>query len=251
MNYIQKKIIKFFEIIKANLIFFLRSNLDWLVPRFLRLLDPLGRLSYSQEGEDLLIDRILGQKKSGFYVDVGAHHPKRFSNTYFFYKKGWTGINIEPNPSSVEWFDRVRPRDINLCVGVDATDGILSYYEFNDSALNTCDTSMVNERLKNTNYRLIAERKIRVERLESILRNNISNEVKIDFLSVDVEGLDLNVLKSNDWKLYRPRLVLVEALDCCLSSSVLSTDPVIRYMNSNGYELCAKIYNSYLFETPN
>lgn len=73
---------------------------------------------YSQEGEDLLLSRILGDKKDGFYVDVGAHHPFRFSNTYLLYKQGWRGINIDAMPGSMKLFNRFRPRDINIECGV-------------------------------------------------------------------------------------------------------------------------------------
>lgn len=70
--------------------------------------------SYSQEGEDMILSRIFGDKKNGFYVDVGAHHPFRFSNTYLFYKRGWLGINIDAMPGSMRLFDRFRKNDINI-----------------------------------------------------------------------------------------------------------------------------------------
>lgn len=70
--------------------------------------------SYSQEGEDMILRRIFGSQTSGFYIDVGAHHPKRFSNTYFFYKKGWAGINIDAMPGSMKAFQKVRYRDIEI-----------------------------------------------------------------------------------------------------------------------------------------
>ena len=74
--------------------------------------------SYSQEGEDMVLYRIFEKQKSGFYVDIGAYHPKRFSNTYFFYKRGWRGINIEPNPEAIKLFKKYRVGDINLEMGV-------------------------------------------------------------------------------------------------------------------------------------
>src|SRR5262249_32770188 len=90
-------------------------------PLYRKLLNIKGKLlgefatkSYSQEGEDMILNRIFGEKKSGFYVDVGAYHPKRFSNTYFFYKKGWRGINIDAMPGSMKPFNAKRNRDINV-----------------------------------------------------------------------------------------------------------------------------------------
>jgi len=72
--------------------------------------------SYSQEGEDMILRRLFEKQLTGFYVDVGAHHPKRFSNTYFFYKQGWHGINIDAMPGSMKLFEKIRPRDILLCI---------------------------------------------------------------------------------------------------------------------------------------
>ena len=105
----------------------LKKALSILVPSALRgalvrmrarLLDIHAQKSYSQEGEDMVLERIFAGKKGGFYVDVGAHHPRRFSNTYFFYRKGWKGINIEPNPEAIHAFQSDRKRDTNLQCGI-------------------------------------------------------------------------------------------------------------------------------------
>lgn len=89
-----------------------------LKKRLLRLRDTIfdvyAKKSYSQEGEDMVLQRIFDGKTNGFYVDVGAHHPFRFSNTYFFYRLGWSGINIEPNPEASDLFQSARRKDINL-----------------------------------------------------------------------------------------------------------------------------------------
>ena len=82
-----------------------------------------ARDSYSQEGEDLIMEHFLFCKPTGFYVDVGAHHPKKYSNTYRLYRRGWRGINIDANPGSMVEFRRVRPRDINVEAGVGAVSG--------------------------------------------------------------------------------------------------------------------------------
>lgn len=74
--------------------------------------------SYAIQGEDLILRELFEYAKSGFYVDVGAHHPFRFSNTYLFYKVGWRGLNIDAMPNSMKLFNRFRPRDINIECGV-------------------------------------------------------------------------------------------------------------------------------------
>ena len=83
---------------------------------------------YSQEGEDILLSRIFGEQTEGFYVDVGAHHPRRFSNTCFFYKRGWRGINIDALPGSMKVFQKLRPHDINLELAVSEREQVLTYY---------------------------------------------------------------------------------------------------------------------------
>lgn len=214
--------------------------------KFFRIL--IGRyatLSYSQEGEDLILNRIFEGKSVGFYVDVGAHHPCRFSNTYFFYKKGWSGINIEPNPAVVSVFKSRRSRDINLQVGVAENNGTLKYYYFDEPALNTFDRDIVEERLATTTYKVTKIEDIPVLRLDEILSKHLPYKQVIDFLSIDVEGLDFLVLKSNDWSAYRPTCVLVEVLNTTLEDIVESE--IHAFMKNNGYALFSRTYNTLIF----
>ena len=106
--------------------------------------------SYSQEGEDMILNKIFEFKKNGFYIDIGAHHPKRFSNTYFFYKKGWMGINVDAKPGSMYLFNKIRPRDINLEIGLNNEKSVLKYYSFNEPALNTFDKELADERSRDS-----------------------------------------------------------------------------------------------------
>lgn len=90
-------------------------------------LDGYALKSYFQEGEDMILRRIFERQSTGFYVDVGAHHPKRFSNTYFFYKKSWTGINVDAMPGSMKLFEKVRSRDINIEKPISSEKQVLTY----------------------------------------------------------------------------------------------------------------------------
>jgi FkbM family methyltransferase len=232
----------------------------WTSRMLLALPSPLARLaaqlrarlpnayavkSYSQEGEDLILQRIFGERATGFYVDVGAHHPQRFSNTHTFYRAGWRGINIEPNPQAHGLFASMRPRDINLQLGVAGQSGRLTYHEFDDGALNTFDATLAQWRVANTPYRLLRTIEIPVERLEQILARHLPAGQRIDFLSVDAEGFDLAVLQSNDWLQYRPEWVLVEALDTSLEQALHGD--VHTFLSKQGYELLAKTFNTLMF----
>jgi FkbM family methyltransferase len=213
--------------------------------RRVRRQHPHSSASYAQEGEDLVLARLLEAGKQGFYVDVGAHHPTRFSNTCFFYELGWRGINIEPAPDAVVQFDKLRPRDINLGLGVAEAAGELTYYVFDEAALNTFDQRLKHERETRTPYRVVGTTKIRVDRLDRILQQYLPAGQTIDFMSIDVEGLDLQVLRSNDWSAYRPGFLLVEALEFKLEQA--AGHPLHMYMGSVGYELVAKTLNTLFY----
>lgn len=203
-------------------------------------------LSFSQEGEDMVLSRIFSDKRTGFYVDVGAHHPMRFSNTYSFYKRGWRGINIEPNPDSFNLFARHRSRDINLNYGIAREIGNLKYYMFNEPALNTFDGEIFKSRISNTPFKHTKTINIDVLPLADVLKQYIPDGLNIDFLSVDVEGLDLDVIKSNDWQKYRPSCVLVEQLNL---KDIENLDfEIHHFMKSIGYVLFAKTFNTLFYQ---
>ena len=200
--------------------------------------------SYAQEGEDIILRRIFEGQASGFYVDIGAHHPMRYSNTYYFYKRGWRGINVEPNPDSIRLFRRYRGSDINVHCGVSNQDGKLRYYMFNDPALNSFDENLSRARDADT-YRITEIRDVTVRHLESIFDELLPRGVTVDFMSIDVEGLDLQVLQSNNWNLYRPRVLLIEALSFDLDA--VKSEPIHRFLEKNGYHLFAKTVHTLFY----
>ena len=203
-----------------------------------------AQLSYSQEGEDLILERMFEGQESGFYVDVGALHPRRFSNTCRFYERGWRGINIEPNPDGLVLFRRQRKRDINLEYGVADHDGELVYTMFNEPALNTFDKALADQR-PSDRYHIVGTKKIAVRRLASILEESMPASTRIDFMSIDVEGYDLDVLKSNDWSKFRPACVLVEVVGFNLANS--GEEPVHAFLAARNYELFAKTVNTLIY----
>ena len=220
----------------------LREHLFHLRARFS---DVYGVRVYSQEGEDMVLRRIFDGKREGFFVDVGAHHPSRFSNTQYFYRRGWRGINIEPNPDAISVFQRCRKSDVNLQYGVAETQGVLKYYRFDEPALNSFDAALVQDRLDNTSYKVIDTILVPVRRLDEILSEHLSAGQHIDFLTIDVEGLDFEVLKSNNWSLYRPSCVLVEALESSLDDA--ANNELYKFMKENDYTLFAKTFNTWIF----
>lgn len=209
------------------------------------IMDLFATPSYSQEGEDIILKKLLGDKPNGFYVDVGAHHPQRLSNTYLFYKRGWRGINIDAAPGSMEPFRRLRPRDINLEVAVAATPRVLTYYMFNDPALNTFDGLLARSR-ESAAFRIVECRQMVTRTLAELLSEHMPPSTPIDFMTIDVEGFDLEVLMSNDWNRFAPAFVAVEISG--QSYWQVRESPVYKYLDSLGYELVAKTENTCIFK---
>lgn len=143
-------------------------------------------------------------------------------------------------------FKKYRRRDINLELGVAKQEGILNYYVFNEPALNTFSVSLAEKRkLSENNYYVKKIIKIKVKPLHEIFACNLNGQ-KIDFLNVDVEGFDLNVLQSNDWSKYRPRFVLAEILEGSLHN--IDKEKLVQFMTKQGYEVYTKLIRTVFFE---
>jgi len=207
-----------------------------------REINKFHSLTYSQEGEDCLLHRIFMNKKIGFYVDIGAHHPQLHSNTYRFYLRGWNGINIDPLPGSKRQFDKARPNDLNLEVAISDSTYDLIYHAFEEPAFNTFDPAVAATR----NSTLLSKQYIKTFKLVDILDKYLIERMDIDFMTIDVEGLDLDVLRSNDWSRFRPTYVLAESLGMHDIYQVLDS-PLHFFMRQNGYSLFAKCLNTLFF----
>ena len=191
----------------------------------------------------MILRRLFEGREAGTYVDVGAHHPWRYSNTYWFYRQGWSGLNIDATPGSMDAFRRSRPRDRNVEAAVAGNARTITFFAFDEPALNTFDPAAV-ERAKLGGYRVVGEREVLTTTLAELLREHLPG-VEIDFLSVDVEGLDAEVLESNDWDAFAPEVVLAETFGQALDE--VQASPVARVLGSRGYHLLAKTANTAIF----
>ena len=161
-----------------------------------------GYKTYAQFGEDQVLAELFKDTSHGVYVDVGAHHPTRYSNTFLLYKKGWHGVNIDPNPRAIELFKKARPRDTNLACGV-GNAGTLTYYRFSDPAVNTFVAQEAGKWKQKKFLAFLGTTQVEVKPLAALVQG------PIDLLTIDAEGMDLEVLQSWGWHDY-PRIVVVE-----------------------------------------
>ncbi len=205
----------------------------------------LGKGSYrafGQNGEDAMIHALLRGIDKGTYVDVGAYNPILYSNTYGLYREGWSGITIDPNPAVQPLHRILRPRDTFVLGGVSNVEKECDYYRFTDGAYNTFDPEVA-EDLKTKRYpRFIRKETSHLYPLHSILKKN--NITKVDFLDVDVEGLDVEVLESFDWNL-APRVVAIESRS--FKPETMTADPAYVFLRNHGYVLAGFLKYTLVF----
>jgi FkbM family methyltransferase len=196
---------------------------------------PRGKVSFSQCGEDLLIDYVLqlrGIHKPS-YIDIGAHDPFSLSNTAIFYARGCRGINIEANPMLIGRFQGARPEDTNLNVGVGDSDGELDFFIMKDSTLSTFSEKEVNA-LKGYGHQLDRVERIKVRTVQAIV-DQYAGGVFPDVMSLDVEGQDLAILRSINFNGSVPRVICVEAAEYSPVGAGARNDQTISHLKENGY----------------
>lgn len=198
-------------------------------------------ISYAQSGEDLILKNIFENRKNGFYVEIGAFHPFIISNTNLFYKDlNWKGINIDPNPFAIEKFNQHRPNDINLNIAIANTNSKLKYYYVDDT---NSMNSMSEEFLLNRgiNPENIKNVDVSCFPLKDVLDKYLSKNQKIDLFNIDVEGLEIEVLKSNDWEKYKPEVIIME----CESENIndLYDLETVQFLHNLNYTIISYIYS--------
>jgi hypothetical protein len=192
-------------------------------------------ISYSQGGEDLALLYIFSDKPKGSYIDVGAHHPSRFSVTRALYDIGWSGVNVDANKDLITNFNVKRTRDVNICAAV----GLLNQYElyvFSEPAISSINLSWKDKFISEGNTHLKTEIVPGLS-LRGILDKYFSNK-QLDLLNIDIEGADLDALRSGDFFNLAPerlpKWILLEATPPL--NNVLNTES-IKYALSLGYQI--------------
>ena len=201
------------------------------------------RKSWSQCGEDLILRYLfdLLHIARPSYIDIGAHHPWYYNNTYLFYRQGARGVNVEPDPALHAGLRRGRPRDINLNIGIGPREAELDFYVMSSRTLNTFSESEARKCVEQHGQRIVDTRRIRVETFAQAVDAHLGRTP--DLVSLDVEGLDLDILRSIDFSKYRPHAFCVETISYATGDGGGSKSPEIHaLMLANGYRLYADTY---------
>jgi len=184
------------------------AGLAWREARYL-VLNRLVQRSYSQSGEDRLAWELLGRRRGGCYVDLGCHDAVRLSNTYFLYRKGWRGVAVDAAGHHAARFARHRREDRFVAAGVGSEPaGSRPFYVHSATALSTFSAAQ-SARYAGQGHPCVEVVTVPVRTVADLLAEHVGDR-PIDFLTVDLEGCDLEALASNDWNRFRPELVCVE-----------------------------------------
>lgn len=216
---------------------------------YIRNLKYLLKKSYSQFEEDLFLKTYFKNKRDGFFIDIGCHHPFKGNNTYLLYKSGWSGINIDLNQLGIDLFDIARPRDKNICTAISNKDGFIEYYLPDNNLLSPEITierkfSKILQKHHGNQYEAFKTKSMTWNSLEDEYKNFFK---KIDFFKIDIEGADLKVLKSIDLNKLKVKLIMIEA------SNLDSNDrnETINYLNSKNFTILFDNNLNIIFENKN
>ena len=204
--------------------------------------------SYSMLGEDLVVKNFFKKKTNGTYVDVGCYHPIDGNNTHLLFKNGWNGINIDLNKISIDLFNIARKNDENFRVAVsNKSKKIKFYYRKKINMLNTINKKFANNSFKK-GYSIDY---IQARTLSSILKESKLKNKKIDFLNIDIEGNEINALKTLDFKIYRPKLICVEIHNFTVNrvnKGNFKDHSIYKFLKQKGYKHIWKNEFSFVFK---
>ena len=203
-------------------------------------------------GEDLFVQNYFKNKPKGFYIDVGCYHPLDGNNTQLLYKNGWSGINFDINYYSIKLFDFLRKRDLNIHSGISRKKSKLTmYYRKEINMLNTLDQKIAKIHFRN-GYK---KKNIQVNTLNFFISKKFKKLNKIDFINIDVEGYELDALKSLNFSTYKPQLICIEIHNIKkmydTNYKYLKSNDVYNYLINKKYKVIWKNKYSFIFERKN
>lgn len=197
--------------------------------------------SFAQAGEDKVLEFLFSSMgiSNITYLEIGTNDPITYNNTYLFYLKGSRGVCIEPNPTLIDNIKKHRPNDVCLNIGVakENSNGLDFYiFDHHDHAkgLSTFSKNEVDHITATTHIKVEKITKIPVITINKILQTYFDTKSP-DFVSIDVEGLDLEILQSLDFTLFRPIAFCVETVNFTTNHKKIKRTDIIDFMQSKDY----------------
>ena len=203
--------------------------------------------NFSQEGEDIFLIDFFKDRLNGFYIDVGAFHPYRINNTYLLYKKGFRGINIDISATSIDFFNLARPDDVNLNIGAsDKFEDKFFFSKKNLSFHNTLSKSLAESDIQTEPFK--KKYSISCKPLDYIIKETKFSNKTIDFLNIDAEGYDYQVLLGLNLKKYKPKVICIEISPLVdKKNEQYKNTKIFKHLLKHGYKLSWKGFNSFIF----
>jgi FkbM family methyltransferase len=226
------------------------ATLDAVRLRRKAILTNFIRIHYAQFGEDIALRELFGRRRTGFYVDVGCYHPRKFSNTYALHRRGWHGINVDMEEEKIRLFKVARPHDCNVVAAVsDAPRTVRMYRNRAFGLQTTIDETLAVEQLGHLDGTSGCEVvDVTARTLEDIVARSPFATEPIDLLSIDAEGHDLQVLRSLDIGRRRPEVIVVE--DHNRDIEAILEGELYNLLTSHGYRLHSWPVPSLIFHRP-
>ena len=214
---------------------------------------PLTNVSFSQWGEDMILDHLFfnanreaRRTTPGWYVDLGCYHPIQYSNTMLLHLRGWSGINVDANLEAIDLFNKMRPRDINIHSGISDTAQDTTFYKFEINAVSTISPDQATAWQTKNGWRLQEETPIKTLTVNDLLERHLPTGKHIDFLNIDLEGVDRRVIASLDLGKYRPTVIAIELHG--LDPLDARNDSTIRKLIEHGYRIQGVCMATYILE---
>mgnify|MGYP001279314332 FL=1 len=197
------------------------------------------RASYSQDQEDLFINDYFKKIDNGFYLDIGCYHPIKYSNTALLYNRGWQGINIDMNQTSIDLFKILRKKDKNICAAISSSNKeVTQYIDHLYSPVNTIDKNFSQVISKRIQTKPFSKKNIFTSTFTEIVKKYKIQITKIDFLNIDVEGHDYDVLKGIDLLNIKPKIICIEIDN---HEKNLSNQKIKNYLIKFNYKIIKRI----------
>ena len=200
----------------------------------------------SQFGEEKSLNKLLKNRNKGTYLDVGCFHPTKFNNTNMLHRSGWSGINIDLNPLTIDLFNFIRPRDINVCAALSNKNKKTKLFYHHDlSSQNTLNKNHVKWMEGNFRLKDLTTKIIKTQKLKDIL-NKFSIK-KIDFINIDIEGNEYEVISSINLNKYKTKVICIEMLEY---NKIQKNNKIkiIKHLKRKGFKKVNKIRENYIFK---